>query len=339
MRDTAVWDTAVRDTTVLGSGPVALAHALFAARHGPVVLAGRPVPPSPAVESLPAVALTLLLELGITPTELDVDRLARDRLVAWEQAEPESRTSPACAQLDRATLVTALWQRITRCPQIRVVGRLHARPGATVTDPLVDATGRRAVTAQDHIRPHQPWIAASCTFPRHTLDPTMRLAAGPDGYAYRLGSASWLTVGWAGPGTPPRDADGLRRRIVNAGAGWLIEQAPPEGVPTTRRVASLSVPVRGCGPVVALGDAALARDALASQGGSIGLSDARLAAESAISSEELAQRAADGRERHLRFLTRVLDSCRHRHNPAWSQYRQWVAHQRACDIRPAADTR
>jgi hypothetical protein len=291
------------------------------------------------VESLPAAALTLLLELGITPTELGVDRLTRDRLVAWEQAEPQSRTSPACAQLDRAALVTALWQRIRCCPQIRVVGRLRARPEDAVTGRLVDATGRRAVTARDHLRPRQPWVAASCTFSRQALDPTMRLAAGPGGYAYRLGSASWLTIGWAGPGTPPRDADRLRRRIVDAGAGWLVEQIPLDEVPTTCRVASLSVPVRGPDPVVALGDAALARDALASQGGSIGLSDARLAAEPATSSEELAQRAVDGRERHLRFLTRVLGSCHHRHNPAWSQYRQWVAHQRACDILPAADTR
>jgi hypothetical protein len=326
----------VSDTTVLGCGPVALAHALFAARHGPVVLAGRSVPPRPGVESVPAAVLTLLLELGITPTELDVDRLVRARLVAWEQAEPEVRSSPACAQVNRAALVTALWRRIRCCPQIRMVDRLHARPEDAVTGRLVDATGRRAVTAHDHIRPRQQWVAASCTVPRRTVDPTMRLAAGPGGYAYRLGSASWLTVGWAGTGIPPRDADALRWRIFDAGAGWLVEQVPLEGTPTTCRVASMSIPVRGPGPSVALGDAALARDALASQGGSIGLSDARLAAEPATSRKDITQRATEGRKRHLQFLTGVLDSCWHRDAPAWSEYRQWVAQQCVRGVRSAA---
>lgn len=327
------------DTTVLGCGPVALAHALFAARHGPVVLAARSVPPRPGVESVPAAVLTLLLELGITPAELDVDRLDRGRLVAWEQAEPEARSSPACAQVDRAALVTALCRRIRCCPQIRMVDRLRAQAEDAVTGRLVDATGRRAVTAHDHLRPRQPWVAASCTVPRRTFDPTMRLAAGAGGYAYRLGSASWLTVGWVGTGVPPRDADALRRRILDAGAGWLVEQVPLEAMPTTCRVASMSVPVRGPGPVVALGDAALARDALASQGSSIGLSDARLAAGHATSGENITQRAAEGRERHLQFLTGVLDSCRHRDAPAWSEYRQWVAHQCVRGVRSAAGAR
>jgi hypothetical protein len=329
----------VSGTTVLGSGPVALAYALFAARHGPVILAGRPVPPRPAVESVPAAVLTLLLELGITPTELDVDHLARGRLVAWEHAGAEPRGSPACAQLDRAALVTALWRRIRYCPQIRVVGLLRAPTENTFAGPLVDATGRRAITARHHVRPRQPWVATSCTVPRQALDPTMRLAAGPGGYAYRLGSASWLTVGWAGTSAPPRDATGLQRRIVDAGAGWLVEHVPLQETPTTRRIASLSVPVREHGSVIALGDAALARDALASQGGSIGLSDARLAAEPAITCEEIARRATDGRKRHLRHLTGMLESCRHRDTPVWSGYRQWVAHQHVSDARPGAGAR
>ena len=101
-------------TTVLGSGVAAAACALFAARHGPVRLCGRPATPDHSVESVPAATLTLLLELGITPVELDVDRLTRDRRVAWEDAEPAVHSGPACAHLDRAALHAALWERATR---------------------------------------------------------------------------------------------------------------------------------------------------------------------------------------------------------------------------------
>ena len=93
--------------TVLGSGPVALVHALFSARHRPVVLAAwRPAPTSPigpalGAESVPAPLLTLLLELGVHPGELDVEELHRQRLVAWEAAEVKRRPARASAHVER----------------------------------------------------------------------------------------------------------------------------------------------------------------------------------------------------------------------------------------------
>ncbi|MGI9000924.1 MAG: hypothetical protein ACR2GH_04590 [Pseudonocardia sp.] len=308
--------------TVLGSGPVALACALFAARSGTVLLAARPLAVQPAVESVPAALLTLLLELGVVPAELDVQELSRRRLVAWEHDEPEGRDSPACAQLERSALRGALWRRVRECPAIRVVAPA-ARDSGDATR-LVDATGRRAVTTAGHLRPPRPWIAASATVARGDADPTMRLAAGPTGYGYRLGSARWLTVGHVGPGPPPRDGHALRNRIEGLGTGWLTEGTALDGVATARRVASLSVPVAADNPrVVPIGDAALARDALASQGTSIGISDARLLAEG----YDIVGRIVDGRARHLRFLATALHSCRYRDAPVWRAYREWLADQ------------
>lgn len=306
---------------------MAVAHALFAARAGPVVLCRRPAPGVPAVESVPAPLLTLLLELGITPAELDVDALTSGRLVAWEGAEPAERPSPACAHVDRASLARALWRRAQECPDVHL-GRPEdfegLRSGARW---LVDATGRRAVTAGGHQRPSPVWSATCCTVPRSDLDPTMRLAAGPTGYAYRLGSASWLTVGWVGPGPTPRRPAELRARLVVEGAGWLLKGVGLEEARWSRRVASLDLPAAAADPhVVAIGDAALARDALASQGVSIGLSDARLAAVPLAPSvrTDLEARRRDGLLRHLRSLSAVLATCRHGARTAWRAYETWV---------------
>ena len=314
--------------TVLGSGAVAAAHALFQARHGPVVLAGRPVTAMPAVERVPAPLLTLLLELGIVPAELDVDRLTRQRLVAWEDPTPAERAGPACAHVDRSALVDALWRRVTACPDIQVVPPI--RDPDLTADRVVDATGRRALTAARRVHPSPVWVATACTITRGGLDPTMRLAAGPGGYAYRLGSARWLTVGWVGPGTPPPDGAGVAERIGENGAGWLTEDVDLDGAQVGRRVASVAIAVASENPrVVAIGDAGLGRDALASQGTAIGLSDARLADARLAAGPDapLRRRHADGLERHLRHLAGMLATCGHRTAPAWRAYRAWLERQ------------
>ena len=193
-------------TAVLGSGAVALARALFQARHGPVVLAGRQETHVPGVERVAAALLTLLLELGVVPGELDVDRLTRTRLVAGEEPSPAGRVGPTCAHLDRTALVDALWRRVRAHQEIQVVppvvGAIDVAFGGTVWRwaRVVDATGRRALTATGRLRPDPVWVAACCTVPRGDSDPTMQLAVGPTGYAYRLGSARWLTVAWVAPG-------------------------------------------------------------------------------------------------------------------------------------------
>jgi hypothetical protein len=306
-------------TTVLGSGIAATACAPFTARSGPVVLAGTPpTDPTTAVESLPAAGLTLLLELGVVPRELDVDRLVRGRTVTWEHAEPVHHDGPACAHLDRGALLQAFWRRATADARITVVprGGAWSAPGG----PLVDATGTRAASAVGVVRRPEAWTAATVTLPRSGADPGLCLAAAPDGYGYRLGSADLLTVGWVGSGGPPRDGPALWQRLAER-AAWLVAGLPGPPCGPTYRPAGLALPVPA-DAVVPIGDAALTRDALASQGTSIALSDACLAADPRIGEAALTARRADARERHERHLSEALRTCRHADRPAWDSYRR-----------------
>jgi 2-polyprenyl-6-methoxyphenol hydroxylase-like FAD-dependent oxidoreductase len=311
--------------TVLGAGVAGLACALFAARHGPVRVCDRP-PTSDAasVESVPAATLTLLLELGITPAELGVDRLVRCRTVAWDGAEPRTHPGPACAHVDRAALHVALRDRAATHPAVTLAGRValdRAGPGC------VDATGRRALGAATVHRPPRTWTASTVTTSAGASpdDGHLRLAAAADGYTYRLGSGRLTTLGWVGPGRVPRDAAALLRRVDDAGAGWLLGGfAVPADRPTHRRPAGAALPV-ACGDPRPVGDAALARDALAAQGTAIALSDACLAADPEIPAALLARRRTDATARHLHHLSAMVAACRFADAPVWAEYAVWLA--------------
>ena len=356
----------IRPVTVVGSGPVALVHALFSAPHRPVRLAAWPPPegtgagPAPVapalapapigVEAVPAPLLTLLLELGIHPRELDVEELHRRRFVAWEAIEPgrpdrpEQRPVRAAAHLERAALLAALWRRVWSCPDIRLVPPAAAFALAPAEGPLVDARGRSAAAGPAggrRLRPPRAWVASTCTLARGDRDGSLRLAAAPAGYGFRLGSASHLTIGWVAPGPPPRTAGQLRKALVEAGVGWLLDGVVLEAdIAVRQRIASLSAAVepgrggdgQGDG-ALRLGDAAFARDALASQGLAVGLSDACQSVRAERQASDGQERTADGARRHVRSLVGVLDSCRHRDEPAWRAYAGWI---RALDARWSA---
>src|SRR4029077_21060129 len=141
----------IRIDTVIGSGTTALACALFAARRGPVRLsAGAPRRRARSTESVPAATLTLLLELGITPQEVGVDGFTRERVTAWTDPQPTVRAAPACAHLDTAALHDTLCRRVAAHSAITWGPRVD--PSAPRAG-WVDATGRRAVSAQHHQRP------------------------------------------------------------------------------------------------------------------------------------------------------------------------------------------
>jgi 2-polyprenyl-6-methoxyphenol hydroxylase-like FAD-dependent oxidoreductase len=319
----------MRVDTVVGSGVAGLACALFAAQHGPVRLYGGRARqgsrslrrPGRVVESVPAATLTLLLELGLTPSELDVGELRRDRVVAWD-ADPRAHTGPVCAHIDRVALHAALWERVTANPAITVVDR--AEPDRAASG-WVDATGRRALSARTKLRPPRTWTASTVTVGPGRASGFLRFAAAPDGYAYRLGSARWTTVGWVGPGRPPRDAASLRHRIDTAGCGWLLEGCVLASAgPPDHRSASTSIPVPGACAGTAIGDAALTRDALASQGVSLALSDACIVADPQVSRQAMVARTVDARSRHIQHMAGMVTSCRYADTPTWTEYAAWL---------------
>ena len=78
------------------------------------------------------------------------------------------------------------------------------------------------------------------------------------------------------------------------------------------------------GAAVPIGDAALTRDALASQGTAITLSDACQAADPRTADAELSARCADARGRHVRHLDEMLRTCRYAAEPTWEAYRCWL---------------
>jgi hypothetical protein len=272
------------------------------------------------MESVPAATLTLLLELGITPEELNVRGLSRERIVAWANSAPEQSDGPACAHIDTAALHRALFQRAATHPDITLAR--HGDRGA-IAPGWVDATGRRSLSADSHIRPPRAWIAALVTF-RFAGPDGLRLAAAHDGYAYRLGSAHCTTIGWVGPGSPPLTGAALQARIEESGTAWILGGSEiPSGITTFRRAASAALPLPSAN-AIPIGDAALTRDALASQGLSIGLSDACLVAEPTTTPLAMARRRADAIARHLRHLQGTVATCRHASAPCWSEYATWL---------------
>ena len=278
--------------------------------------------PIRSVEAVPAGTLTLLLELGITPDEIGVDRLVSERITEWTGPGLTAAAAPACAHIDTDALRNALRKRVIANDAIERIDRVdlsRARPG------WIDASGGRAASSTHTLRPKPVWTSAVVTVPRAGADERVHLVCAADGYAYRLGSARWLTVGWVGPGTPPMSGAMLATRIAAAGAQQILpdDRIPPV-LKTFRRPASAAIP-QPAGHATPIGDAALTRDALASQGLSIGLSDACLLSDPRTTQTDMAVRRTEAARRHFAHLTETVSSARYADQPVWSHYHQWIA--------------
>jgi hypothetical protein len=153
------------------------------------------------------------------------------------------------------------------------------------------------------------------------------IAALPDGYCYRLGSASMVTFGLVG------------RAAVLAGCLTSIE-CPAVRAMAAGRIAGCGGHVAGptkpasvqwsaSGSGLRIGDAALARDALSSQGIATGVSEAILAAaiEGDDDVELIRLRQHEQHQSHMRSLLGILDRCMYADEPLWREYRAFVASQ------------
>lgn len=334
------------DLAVLGAGPAGVLAALAAARQNDVALVADHLPRAddpPRVDAVPAGLIALLVEFGIAPQAVGVDRLHDQRWIAWTTATPQIRRLSPAAHVERPLLDLALLSRALRQPRIVLfVSKTWARGDGMFWGDgwrarrLVDATGRAAVSADCLIRPQRPW-AARTLYQTAGLDgcgPPFALAVLPDGYAYRIAARRGGVVGFVGRGRavegPP---DELEARLRGFNGGWMLDALPPlatfvEGRASIASVQWASSSTSGGAPQpVRIGDAALARDPLSSQGIAIACSEA-LSVASAESEDDLRafeRHQIEQRQAHLAALKTMIEGCVFSTTPTWRDYADFVA--------------
>jgi flavin-dependent dehydrogenase len=329
------------DVAVLGAGPVGLIAALQFARSGRgVVIASNRLPApdvAPRVDAVPASFLALLVEFGINPIEIGADRLFRARASAWPSAAPVISEGAPTAHVERPTLDIALLRAAKRAGcAIRSRFRLDAGEVGGhdwTAKSFVDASGRAAVTAARRIRAPKPWIARSFWAPVGAHDRGFAIAQLPQGYVYRLGAASTLAFGVVGRRDAVAGSLMDIARHLRVHAPWMLEDLPAFAELRSGGACAASVQWSEGGGL-RIGDAALARDALSSQGIATGASEAMLAC--AMRGEDdlalIVARQREQRQAHLRALLGVLESGLYSDAPAWREYIDFVASQRVPEV-------
>jgi hypothetical protein len=308
-------------TAIIGAGPVGLATALMAARRGKSLVISRPRPNCARafrIDSVPAPLLALLVELGLHPARLGMEEIQHHRLIAWEGAEPRIVPSAATVHLMRPLLEEALLELVRRHVNITLEEQRFSAL-APPSNLCLDATGRASVSATHRIIPNNPAMcrvyALRGAFSK--AQQAFRIAATPTGYVYRSGVASAMVLGvvqgrreWA---APIRD---LARYLRAAGADWLV--AGLDAGSFRRAMGGAACIQWNVGPdsPIRIGDAALARDPLSSQGISNGISDGLKACNAGA---EAKNRYGEFRG-HIGNLRKTISACRYADSPYWSGY-------------------
>jgi len=334
------------DIAVLGGGPAGLVAALEAARVGRTVLItdrmaihGNRV----RIDCVSARTLALLTELGVDPRALGVAQLGSGRWSSWSSVTPAWHSDAATAHIERPLLESSLFAAVCAKSVTIIIDRQRPHCGELFEGPgwrakyLIDASGRAAVTASERRRPASPW--ASRFYWTHrtgiTVDPTFRIAPFPGGYVYRLGSDDKIGIGIVGENTLLKlSASGLERHLKEMDSEWILYGMP--------QLDFLHQGARGVATVqwtlgtraVAIGDAALAHDALSSHGLGVSLSDAlyAVAAIGAGQLDALQARYTANRTTHLQHLKTSLAHCRFGDRPAWKRYEDFVASNASDDL-------
>ena len=322
------------DTVVLGGGPVGLATALIAARYGRVLIVlPRPAPAASVfrIDCVPVALLALFVELGVHPGELAASPVYDRRLVAWESTTPEIVDGGAgTVHILRPALEHRLLERARAHPAIGFTFNtaLDALPAA---NRILDATGRRAITADHRHLPPNPAILRGVivrgAFSR--AQQAFRLASLPTGYAYRLGTGDVLMVGLVQGRDQWRESAGLlAERLRAMGVEWLLagmRRDTGEGI--IGGVASVQWS-SGSGPAIRIGDAGFARDALASQGIANGISAGLSLFEGRDAGRSYCRQTRIEILSHLTTLRRLIRSCAHSAHPFWENYAAFLARAR-----------
>jgi flavin-dependent dehydrogenase len=327
------------DVAVLGGGPAGLAAALTAAKSARTVLVlNRTLGPRAPlrIDAVPARTLALLVELGIAPRAIGAERLHERQGACWQTASPQWSRSAKTAHIERPDLEAALFDAVRADGRVQIVVD-GARPkfdgvflgAGWRSRHLIDATGRAAVTARTRMRSRPAWASRFFWTSRQATraTPEFRIAALPCGYAYRLGSADHIGIGLVGRGELLNpDAAGFADLLRDEAMNWLCEDMPP--LDSLRRGASGVTSVQWAVPghAALIGDAAIARDPLSSQGLATSLSDALYAVAAILSgdTDSLRDRQAENLSAHLMHLKAVLMRCRYLDNSHWTAYERFI---------------
>jgi 2-polyprenyl-6-methoxyphenol hydroxylase-like FAD-dependent oxidoreductase len=339
------------DRAIVGAGSVGLVAALQSSKSSRTLLvcrasaesASAESAPAPRLETVPAALLSLLIDFGVDPKRIGIDRLYDARHVAWESRIPTTTRGRAVAHIEHGALHTELLSIARRDPNLtlQIESQLPAfRQGhwcgtSWRAKTLLDATGRAMAFATRKVHPPKPWVARAfwTQKPSAACDRSLRIAALPFGYVYRLASSHTDMVWVAGRGSNlSQSAAALERTLRSAGARWLLEGFPPLETASSGRAYAASLQWSENSPCAAIGDAALARDILSSQGLAAGISDALYAVASQTEGEAALwlNRQVTERAAHLRALAQLFASCRYGDRADWIQYFDFVAsHQSA----------
>ncbi|HVS82903.1 MAG TPA: hypothetical protein VHE60_14330 [Pyrinomonadaceae bacterium] len=334
--------TGIRDfqVVVLGSGPVGMVAALELSKHYRTALITSCLPSAelaPRVEAVPASLLALLVEYGIHPKQIGVDRLHETRLISWEKEGFTESVGPVSAHVERPALDLALLSALVASKRVNIIlgqqSETFSKALAAARNHkvrLIDATGRRSLSAKKKIQPARPWAARTLFTSRRSCSGSQefRICALPGGFVFRLGAADYIVLGIVGRGKTvagnPHELDHL---LHEYGAAWILEGLPRVAEMTQGGISPASVQWTIGDAGTRIGDAALARDTLSSQGLACGISEALYAA--AIRDDEggnlFSLRQFEQRTSHLRALSGLIARCRCRDEVAWREYAAFIS--------------
>ena len=318
------------ETVILGGGPVGLTTALIAARQGSVLV----VLPRQAhgrtplrIDCVPVSLLALFIELGMHPADLGVTAVHHHRLVAWDSMAPHVVSSAGTVHIMRPILERRLLEQVRAHRAITIVSgaRVEELPAA---GRFLDATGRRAVTAEHRYLPANPAVLRASivhgAFSR--TQQAFRLASLPTGYAYRLGTRDMLMLGLVQGRQQWRASAGpLAEKLGAAGVEWLVAGMPRAAHESSSGGVASVQWSSGSGRAIRIGDAAVARDALASQGIANGISAGLSLFEGLDAGKSYCRRTRTEILSHLTTLQQLIRSCAHSAHPFWENYGDFIA--------------
>ena len=326
-----------RKVVVVGAGPAGIIAALELSKTFPTTLVVQSPPllqHCHRIDSVPASLLALLLDFGIHPRELAIDILHSSQLRAWVDSGIQENPIPVSAHVERPLLEQALLKRagasssITIRPFDRELLKHFRVEEERQRIYLMDATGRKSISAEKIVRPPHSWVARSFVVGRTGSDPGMRIASLPGGYVYRMGSSRHLALTVVGRGDlvtgTPRQ---IERYAIENGAGWIFEGLPVLSELSTGRASTASVQWSIGSYGYRIGDAAIARDSLSGQGIALGITDALCAASSLRESNDFglwSKRQAEQKNAHITSLRAALLSSRFTSEPTWRDYSEFL---------------